>query len=151
MTGENRDVYFPRMAAGDDELTFAEIAERLLAEMGYAVELCATAEEARIRAAELIRHKKWPCCFFPSDTDGEKPFEEFHTETERLDTGTFPHIGVIKRDGSEYDPERLRTFLEFALKAKGMPLDKEDYVREIAEVVPGLGHVSTGRNLDQKM
>ncbi len=152
MTGENRDVFFPKMSAKKDEKTFAEIAEKLLHALGYKPELCASDTEARERAEELIAQKKWPCCFSPSDTDGEKPFEEFHTATENVDLEFLPNIGVVKRDGSEYDPDQLDKFLTFAAAAKTNPIvTKDDYIREMSLTVPGLSHIATGKNLDRKM
>ncbi len=152
MTGENRDVFFPKMSAQKDEKTFAEIAGNLLQALGYEPELCASDAEARERAEELIAQKKWPCCFMPSDTDGEKPFEEFHTATENVDLKFLPNIGVVKRDGSEYDPNQLDKFLAFAAGAKtDEKVTKDDYIREMSLTVPGLSHIATGKNLDRKM
>ncbi|MBN2642434.1 MAG: polysaccharide biosynthesis protein [Victivallales bacterium] len=152
MCGENRDVFFPKMSSGKDEKTFAEIAMMLLDSLGYKVELCASESEARARAGELIEQKKWPCCFLPADTDGEKSYEEFFTSDEKVDLDFLPHIGVIKRNGSEYDPVQLRKFIEFAQVARRDPrVSKDDYIREMSLAVPGLEHAMTGKNLDQKM
>lgn len=152
ITGANRDVFFPKMASGADEKTFAEIAVALLAKLGYEAELCADESEARSKLDSLLPQKKWPCCFLPSDTEGEKAFEEFYTKTETLDLESLPHIGIIKRDGSELDRVALEFFLSFASRSKtDVQVTKADYVRKISRVVPGLQHVAAERTLDQKM
>lgn len=152
ITGCNRDVFFPRMNAGDDEKTFVDIAVRLLDKLGYEPVLCANEDEAKSRIEELLPEKKWPCCFLPSDTEGEKPFEEFFTAEEKTDLEALPHIGIIRRDGSELDRVALEYFLSFARRVKtGAAVTKDDYVRKMSRVVPGLRHVAAGRTLDQKM
>ena len=45
--GENRDVFFPNLAQGLDEKTFADIARDLLAELGYQPVECASEAEAK--------------------------------------------------------------------------------------------------------
>ena len=62
-TGENRDVFFPKMEQSRDEKTFSRIATDLLNELGYEPYNCATEDEAKKRAEELIALKKWPCFF----------------------------------------------------------------------------------------
>ena len=150
--GENRDVYFPRLEQGRHEKRFSEIAVALLEKLGYEPVVCSSEQEARQRASELISQKRWPCWFFQSSTTGEKPFEEFHTSEEKIDLATYKHIGVIKRSEPDDDPQALRRFLEFARAARGETgVTKADYVREISRIVPGLEHLETGRNLDQRM
>ena len=39
--------------------------------------------------------------FFPSDTTGEKPFEEFYTNQEEIDWNRFKAIGIIKKEFSD--------------------------------------------------
>ncbi len=152
MTGENRDVFFPKMNPLKDQKTFAQIATGLLCELGYEPFHCDSEEEARTCADELIGQKKWPCVFGPSTTDGEKSFEEFFSSSETLDIESFPHIGVIKRNGSEYDRTTFEDFIRFLRAAKtDQDSTKTNYVRQMTRVVPALKHIVTGKNLDQKM
>ena len=149
--GENRDVFFPNLAQGLDEKTFAEIARELLAELGFKPVECASGAEAKRRADELISHGQWPCCFLKSDTTGEKEFEEFFTQGERLVLDRFKRVGVVQQ-AKWPDARVLEGFLVFFRAAKGDPrVDKLQYVREIQKLVPALQHRETGRNLDQKM
>ncbi len=151
MLGENCDVFFPKLIGGKDEKAFSQIAVDLLATLKYEAVECSSEDEAKARAEELIPQKRWPCYFFKSDTTGEKEYEEFYVEGERLDMDRFRSIGVTKRSPLR-DTGPLKEFLEFSRVAKTDPnITKEDYVRAMLRVVPTLHHVETGRSLDQKM
>lgn len=149
--GDNRDVFFPKLAEEKDEKTFSKIAEDLLKFIGYEPYLCETEEEARGRIKELVPKRQWPCFFFKTDTSGEKDFEEFYVSTENVDFDTFSSIGVIKRDDC-CNRKVVEEFLSFAKTAKdNRKLVKADYVCELGKIVPTLAHIETGKNLDSKM
>lgn len=149
--GENRDVFFPKLAADKDEKTFSRIAEDLLRALGYEPFVCSTEDEAKRRAEELIPQKKWPCHFFKSDTTGEKDFEEFFVAAETVDFARFEAVGVVKRCALR-DHAAVEDFLAFAKAAKARKdLTKADYVQALERLVPTLRHLETGKNLDSKM
>jgi hypothetical protein len=50
--GDNRDVFFPNLAQGLDEKTFADIARDLLATLGYTPVECASEDEAKTLSAK---------------------------------------------------------------------------------------------------
>ena len=82
LLGEESRYIFPKLSEKLHLITFSEIAEKFLYQLGYQPYECETEEEARKRCDELIKIKKWPCYFFQSDTTGEKDFEEFFTDSE---------------------------------------------------------------------
>jgi hypothetical protein len=43
--------------------------------------------------------RPWPCYFFKSDTTGEKEFEEFFAQGERLVLDRFKRVGIVKGEG----------------------------------------------------
>lgn len=152
IVGHNRDVFFPHLAAGRDEKTFAEIAQDLLQSLGYEPVPCATEAEAKARAPELIPQRRWPCHFFDSDTTGEKDFEEFFVAGEDVDLARFRAVGVVRRGPDAVDHDAVEAFLAFAQSAKTDPAKtKADYVRALTALVPTLRHLETGKNLDGKM
>ena len=106
LLGNNRDIFFPKMNKNLDLKTFSSIAESYILEMGYTPVHCASEQEARDSAHDLINKKQWPCYFFNSDTTGEKDFEEFYTDLEELDMNSFNGIGIIKNHG-KYNNENL--------------------------------------------
>lgn len=149
--GENRDVFFPKFTGEKDEKTFSQIAVDLLEILEYEPVECDSEQEAKAIAKELIPQKKWPCCFFKTDTSGEKGYEEFYVSGEELDTERFKNIGVIKRDVFS-EKDSLESFIQFCAQAKtNENITKADYVDAMKKIVPSLFHVETGKNLDQKM
>ena len=150
--GENRDVFYPKMEGAETAIPFSEIAQRLLRLRGYEPVLCESEEEAKAKAAELLPRKQWPCHFFTSDTTGEKDLEEFFDGRDQRDLQRFRTIGVICRDDGGSGASAVEAFIEFAGRMKRDPrVTKGDIVAAFQKVVPGLVHVETGKNLDQKM
>jgi FlaA1/EpsC-like NDP-sugar epimerase len=151
LLGKNRDIFFPKLSEHLHLITFSDIAERYLREMGYDPYNCATEQEARDRAAGLIANKQWPCCFFSSDTTGEKDFEEFFTDKEDLDMSRFEGLGVIENE-CLYDEIKLDSFLSGidGLRAKGT-WDKQAIVDLFFDLLPEFAHKETGKYLDQRM
>jgi hypothetical protein len=151
LLGENRDIFFPKLSETLDLTRFSDIAIRYLAEHGYEAYPCASEEEARIRATELIQQRKWPCYFFASDTTGEKDFEEFFTDRESLDMNRFTSIGVI-RNTPVYDQTRLEAFVSKLAALQSQPSwDKAPIVDLFNYMIPDFGHKETGKYLDGRM
>jgi FlaA1/EpsC-like NDP-sugar epimerase len=151
LLGSNRDIFFPKLSKKLHLITFSEIAVRYLRERGYEPCECASEDEARDRAEELIANKQWPCYFFKSDTTGEKDFEEFFTDNEDLDMECFEAVGVIKNQ-PEFDEAKLDDFMDGieALRNKGT-WTKGDIIKLFFEFLPEFSHKETGKYLDQRM
>lgn len=151
LLGDNRDIFFPKLSERLHLITFAEIAERYLRARGFEPHHCASEEEARVAVAQCLARGRWPCCFLPSDTTGEKDFEEFYTDRETLDLSRFERIGVIENDPL-FDAAKLDHFLEriAALKADGI-WDRPMLVEIFHDMLSNFGHRDTGRYLDDKM
>jgi len=151
LLGDNRDIFFPKLSEKLHLITFAEIAERYLAAMGYEAYPCASEEEARATIDERLAKKQWPCHFFASDTTGEKDFEEFYTDAETLDMQRFEGIGIVKNQ-LDFDGEKLEWFLEQVqvLKAREH-WTREQLVALFHAMLPGFAHKETGKYLDDKM
>ncbi|MEZ0184348.1 UDP-N-acetylglucosamine 4,6-dehydratase [Flavobacterium oncorhynchi] len=149
--GENRDVFFPKLSENLHLITFADIAIKYLAELGYEAYRCTSEEEARDKSEALIKEKKWPCLFTASDTTGEKDFEEFFTENEILDMQRFENLGVIKND-AVFEQEKLENFSEKIAEMKSNKAwKKEEIVDLFHTMIPNFGHKETGKYLDSKM
>ncbi|QSW87445.1 MULTISPECIES: UDP-N-acetylglucosamine 4,6-dehydratase [Flavobacterium] len=149
--GENRDVFFPKLSQSLHLITFADIATKYLAELGYEAYPCKTEQEARDNVDSLIKQKKWPCLFTISDTTGEKDFEEFFTDSEVLDMERFENLGVIKNKAS-FDKSKLDVFSERIAKMKSnKSWNKEEIVDLFNFMIPNFEHKETGKYLDSKM
>lgn len=151
LLGDNRDIFFPMLDEAVHLTRFSDIAVRYLAQLGFQAHACASEDEARARASELIASKQWPCYFFRSDTTGEKDSEEFFTSGETLDLERFQSIGVI-RNQPKFDEAKLVRFLRRVDEIRNCPVwDKPELVELFNEMIPEFAHKETGRYLDDRM
>ncbi len=151
LLGNNRDIFFPNLSEQLDLTRFSDIAVRYLQALGFEPYECASEDEARDRAVELIARKRWPVYFFASDTTGEKDFEEFYTGAETLDMDRFEAIGVIKNE-SVYDDAKLDHFLATIDQIRSGPTwDKPELVALFNAMIPEFQHKETGKYLDGRM
>lgn len=149
--GENRDIFFPKLSEHLHLITFSDIAVKYLDTLGFEPFLCSTEEQARELAKTLPDTGKWPCLFTPSDTTGEKDFEEFFTDIETLDMNRFHNLGVIKNE-AVFDDQKLRHFSHTMEKfKKNLTWTKEEIIGEFFALIPDFGHKETGKYLDGKM
>ncbi len=149
--GENRDIFFPKLSEHLHLITFAEIAEKYLKDLGYEPYLCETEDEARELVHILPKEGKWPCLFTKSDTTGEKDFEEFFTDNEKLDMDRFVNLGVIKNE-LFFEEEKLNGFTATIEKLKAdKKWNKDEIVELFHQMIPNFGHKETGKYLDSKM
>jgi FlaA1/EpsC-like NDP-sugar epimerase len=149
--GKSGDIFYPKLDVNDMK-PFSDIACCLLEAWGWQVDACESEEEARQKAALLTDESTaYPVYFFNSDTSGEKPYEEFYTENEVLDTQTFVKLGVIKNA-----PRRTIEALDIIIKdfktlfMQGK-VEKTQTVNLLEQYLPNFRHIETGKNLDQKM
>lgn len=149
--GENRDIFFPKLSEALHLISFADIAEKYLKQLGYQPYLCESEDEAREKINTLPEQGKWPCLFTGSDTSGEKDFEEFFTSSETLDMNRFESVGIIK-SASAYDEKKIAMFIreinEMRIK---MSWSKEQIVSLFHQMIPNFGHLETKKYLDGKM
>jgi FlaA1/EpsC-like NDP-sugar epimerase len=149
--GENRDIFFPKLSENLHLITFAEIAVKYLAEIGYEPYLCKDEQQARELVDTLPQEGKWPCLFTSSDTTGEKDFEEFFTDNETLDMERFENLGVIKNELNVED-DKLNVFEAKINELKSArKWDKQEIVDLFFTMIPDFGHKETGKYLDSKM
>jgi len=149
--GENRDIFFPKLNDALHLISFADIAEKYLAELGYEPYLCESEKEARELMATLPQQKKWPCLFTSSDTTGEKDFEEFFTNSEILDMNRFENFGIIKNEG-DFSSEKIALFSNSIKEMRKAKIwNKKQIVELFFKMIPDFGHKETGKYLDSKM
>lgn len=151
MLGENRAIFFPKLAEAQ-MMTFDGIAKSLLKEYGYEILECSSDEEAIDKAENLKNGSKlYPVHFSVSDTSGEKPFEEFVTETETADYDRFSSLGVItgKEIPDKSKVEKLFVDLNAAFAKE--ETTKEEVIAIMKAYLPNFEHIETGKSLDSKM
>jgi len=149
--GENRDVFFPKLNENLNLIKFSDIALLYLKEKGLEPFICDTETQARNYFNENKIDHNWPCLFTKSDTSGEKDFEEFFTENEKLDMDRFDKLGVIKNE-LDYQEQKLLFFEKEIFKLKrGKVWDKKEIKELFNYMIPDFGHKETGKYLDNKM
>ncbi len=151
LTGENRDIYFPKLDEELNLITFSSIAEKYLESLGYEPVQCATEQEARDRVSELKAQHKYPVYFFKSDTTGEKDFEEFYTDKETLVMDRFESIGVIKNE-LDYNGSKLDEFEQKIMSYKKSGIwTRGELIDLFNDMIPDFNHKETGKFLDSRM
>ena len=151
MLGKNREIFFPKLTDAQ-MMTFDTIARELLHEQGFDVLECQTDEEA-IEKAEYLKQgsKQYPVHFSSSNTSGEKPFEEFYTDTEKVDMDRLNALGVIV-DKELTDRDKIeKLFTELNYEFGKMEPTKREVVQIIKDYLPNFEHIETGKSLDSKM
>jgi len=151
LMGKTREIFFPKLSEELHLITFSEIAKRFLQSRSLQPLECESEDEARCIAARGIPEGQWPCYFSASDTTGEKDYEEFFMEGEKVDLNRYRELGVVENSHS-CDENQLDAFLAAIeeMKARGF-WTKEEIVNQFIALLPEFGHQETGKYLDGKM
>lgn len=143
----HREAYCPRMDPGQDLKTFPAIAREFLASQGYDMLPCASEDEAKARVGEP---GTWPVHVAPSDTSGEKEFEEFFAPGESPDWTRYNNVGVVTQAAPQAGA--VDGFLATIEAIRRRPRwHREEIVDAIRRAVPEVDHLERHRSLDQKM
>jgi len=149
--GNSGDIFFPKLLP--EQLTsFFDITKGFVAEMGYQIDICSSEQEARRKALTLNSSSdSYPVYSFISETTGEKLFEEFYTDDEKIDWNTFKSLGVVKYNSKlpAYDIDS--TVEELKMLFLQPKIGKEDIVEILRKRIPRFRHEEKGLYLDQKM
>ena len=149
--GENRAIFFPKLEEAQ-MMSFDEIGTQLLKVHGYKILKCSSDEEAIEKAEDLKNGSHlYPVHYSVSDTSGEKPFEEFVTDTETADMDRFVSLGVIT--GKQIpDKDRITLLFDKLISAfDQQETTKEEIVNIMSDYLPNFEHIETGKSLDSKM
>lgn len=151
MLGNNREIFFPKLRE-EQMMTFDKIATALLKEYGYDILECASDEEAIEKAAMLKEGSiKYPVHYSGSDTSGEKDYEEFFTNDERVDMDRMQALGIVL-DKEIPDKEKIQKLFDRLNQAfETVDVRKEDIVEIIKGYLPNFDHMEKGKSLDAKM
>lgn len=150
MLGGNRAIFFPKL--GEQQMmTFDRIAEELLTSMGYEVDCCGSDQEAIEKSKRWEAGMPYPVHFSPSDTSGEKAFEEFYVEGEKVDLERFRSLGVITDKPVPDKSAVTDLIISFDEAFESEHCSKEEIVNIIKGYLPNFEHMETGKSLDGKM
>ena len=149
--GTTGQIYFPKLKK-EQVLTFSEIASQLLKDLGYTPLECQTETEAITKAESRKETDKWyPVYFSKSDTTGEKPYEEFYTEEEKVALDSYSSLGVISLQSFKKITE-IENFIDKLNQLFDNPTtEKKDITQLMKAFLVNFDHQETGRYLDSKM
>ncbi len=149
--GHGGEVFFPKL--GEDQmLTFSSICDKFVTAEGFETKECRSDAEAKQYAADMsYENTTYPVVYFKSDTTGEKAYEEFYVQGEKIDMHRFRALGVIEQT-TRHEMDEVNWFFD---KLEGI-FAKEDFtkaqvVEAIKQFIPNFEHEEKGKNLDQKM
>jgi FlaA1/EpsC-like NDP-sugar epimerase len=150
-TGQNAELFIPKIEQRLPLTSFAEIAEKFLNHLGFELYICNSEEEARNLAPTLPAKGKWACYISQTDTTGEKEQEEFYTDSDLIDWTRYKDIGVTELS-FKGNQELLEKFLsELERMRKRKEWTKSELVNLFKEILPEFNHFETYRYLDDKM
>ncbi len=149
--GPSGHVLVPRLDPGSELRDLVEVAEEVLHAIGLRPRFCTDEDEAR----EAIRHRApetWPILLTPLDTTGEKEFEEFVAEGE-----TPLECGLASLQAVRPAPASVETIREVLAEVTRWvmdpesPVDEDEAIRVLRQLVPELEHRHRALGLDSRM
>ena len=151
MLGNNREIFFPRLEE-EQMMTFDKIATAFLKENGFEILECASDEEAIDKSEDLKNGSyKYPVHYSGSNTSGEKAYEEFYTDEEKVDLNRLNALGIVT-DKEIPDKEKVNILFNKLNDAfEKEETSKEEIISIMKEYLPNFEHIETGKSLDSKM
>ena len=148
--GNSGEIFFPKLTE-DQMLTFSEIADAFLKELGVDVVECGSEVEAKEKANAWETNMPYPVYYFQSDTSGEKQFEEFYADIDEIEMQRFQALGVIKNVAARSIQEVKNIQEDLVELFDKAEINKANIVSKLSEIIQGFDHIETGKRLDDKM
>ena len=153
-------IVIPKLDPEDNLVLLEDVLYGYLETQGYKPKLFENAEKARRRVEKCAAAGCWPVVLTPLDTVGEKPFEEFYSENERVIDINMSMLAGVEYSACEKESIiKVRDILEKILDNNPANISAENKINKnifyelIASVEPGfLGtHRNASESLDQRM
>jgi FlaA1/EpsC-like NDP-sugar epimerase len=150
LLGASGDIYFPKLDP-EEMVNFKDITLDFFKAMDKELHECSSEDEAKQKASQLSDTDPYPAYFFPSNTSGEKLYEEFYTDEDALDMEIHKSLGVIKNAKRITLDEVEACLAEIKSELSKENYSKEDIVVVMKKYLPDFQHIETGKFLDSKM
>jgi len=148
----DKHVAIPRVDAGVNLRLLEDVAGDILRYAGYEPHVYCDEAEARSAVQSEMKRGCYPVVLTARDTSGEKPFEVFVADGERVMEAGFRDLQAIRFEGRSTEPlQRFLDCIEAYVAQPDVAVTKTDILRMMQEVVPEMHHVETGKHLDQRM
>ena len=150
MLGKSGEIFFPKLEA-EQMVFFKDITLDFFKASKRPVLECQSEDEAKRKALTTKEGDPYPVYFFKSDTSGEKLYEEFFTDTDKVDQESYNSLGVIK-NARQLPREQIdASLLDLKNLMESGTYDKTAIVNVLKQHLPDFEHIETGKSLDQKM
>ncbi|MDX1446806.1 polysaccharide biosynthesis protein [Lishizhenia sp.] len=150
MLGESSDIYFPKLAE-EEMVYFKDITLDFFKASNRPILECKNEQEAKEKALVMTEKDPYPVYFFESDTSGEKLYEEFYTDTDKVDFDKHNALGVVKNAKKLSIAQIEDTITDLKGLLNSGDYDKSSIVNVLKKYLPDFEHIETGKSLDQKM
>ena len=131
--------------------SFKELAISFLRGKGFSPLECDSEQEARHIAKNQNNLKQWPCYFSESETTGEKLFEEFYSEEEKINLIKYENIGVIENEHI-INFSKIIEFKKMLLDYRKKMIWKRKHILEFFKnTLIEFNHIEKDKFLDEKM
>ncbi len=155
--GRSGEVFFPKF--GEEQMMkFSDICDDFIREQGLKKYLCSTDEEAKQLAASFSSlasfptlKDDYPVVYTGSNTTGEKAYEEFYVEGEKINITRFQSLGVVEQSQRHSRLEVNQLFKQLESIFARPDFTKAEVVEAIKSFIPTFEHEEKGKNLDSKM
>ena len=144
--GDSGNIFFPKLDFNQDQLYFKDIAFDFLTNNGFIPTVMNSEEEAK-NFDIVINKPKYPIYLFPTDTSGEKTYEEFYTDEENFNLKKYNSIGYIITDDNEISYKDV--VYDFKNVFKENSINKSSLIKILKKYLPDFNHIE-GKNLDKK-
>lgn len=151
LLGNSSEIFFPKLHPENDLINIADILQKFLSALSYTQYVCESEEDARSKRS-VLSTGQYPVYYSKADSSGEKLYEEFYTDEEKVNLSRFDMLGVISTETSQYQQSDFSAVVsEFREVLDEPGLLKDDIVRLLNKHIPEFNHIETGISLDSKM
>lgn len=150
LCGESGDIFYPKLDMSSDLIPISNSLDAFLNALNLTPIIASDEREARELCHRLDLSKEYPVYYFDTDTSGEKPYEEFFTESDQRVTDAFHALGII-RNPLHIQPSDIDEMIANAESIFSRSTQKSDLIGFLKQYLPRFDHIEHNRNLDQKM
>ncbi len=147
-------IVVPRLDPQEHLVMLENVVRSFLTHHGLKAEIYDDESAARMGVAEARSRGCWPLLLTPLDTVGEKPYEEFVGEGEKVTEIGLPNLGAVNyRPAPAGSVRRLVDELEIIFSSSLADTGKDTLRDMLARLEPAFAktHRMSGKNLDERI
>ena len=147
--GKSNQIFYPKLEF-KSMLTFSEISDNFLKHLGYTPYHSSSEDQAKSLSSNLFDPDKYPVYYFKSNTTGEKLYEEFYTEKEKINEDLYDSVGVIDVSQTTHKNDITDLLEQLNMLISDTP-NKKEIIVLLKKYINNFSHIEKNKNLDEKM